>query len=58
MRSVTTPIVLMSAFADEAMRVEAEALGATALLKKPIDGTALLGAVRDAVTAKHPPTNT
>jgi CheY-like chemotaxis protein len=51
MRNLSTPIVLISAFADDAVRAEATALGAVALLKKPIDATQLLRAVHDALRA-------
>jgi len=48
---LTTPIILMTAFADAETRSEAEALGATALLDKPLD----LATLRAAVARALPP---
>jgi two-component system response regulator GlrR len=55
-RNVATPVVLISAHVDGALRVEAESLGVVALLSKPLDGPALLRAINQAlVIAASPP---
>ena len=48
-RGWTIPIVLMSAFGDDALRAKAAALGATAFLDKPIDLDRLSRVVEEAV---------
>ena len=48
-RGWTIPIVLMSAFGDDALRARAAALGATAFLDKPIDLDRLSRVVEEAV---------
>lgn len=40
-----TPLVLISAFADDRARARAEQAGITCFLKKPFNGSALLGCV-------------
>ncbi len=47
-RGATMPVVLMSAFGDPEMKREAEALGATAFLAKPLDFPALQSVLRGA----------
>jgi CheY-like chemotaxis protein len=46
----TTPVVLITAFGDDDMRAEARALGASAVLDKPIDPEKLREAVAQAAT--------
>jgi FixJ family two-component response regulator len=46
-----TPLVLISAFADDRARARAEQAGITCFLKKPFNGSALLGCVEVALAA-------
>jgi CheY-like chemotaxis protein len=48
-RDITTPVVLMTAYGSDDARNEAEALGAFAVLDKPLDWSALRTTVRQAV---------
>ncbi|HEX2675467.1 MAG TPA: response regulator, partial [Polyangiales bacterium] len=48
-RGWNTPVVLISAFADDATRRKADALGATAFLGKPIDMGELQSVISRAV---------
>jgi CheY-like chemotaxis protein len=48
-QGVSCPVLLMSAFADDATHAEALRLGARRLLDKPVDLDVLKDAVRDAV---------
>jgi FixJ family two-component response regulator len=46
-----TPLVLISAFADDRARARAEQAGITCFLKKPFNGSALLECVEVALAA-------
>lgn len=48
-RDIATPVVLMTAYGSETARIEASALGAFAVLDKPLDWEALRTTVRQAV---------
>jgi CheY-like chemotaxis protein len=48
-REIATPVVLMTAYGNEVARHEASALGAFAVLDKPLDWNALRTTVRQAV---------
>jgi CheY-like chemotaxis protein len=48
-REIATPVVLMTAYGSEDARIEASALGAFAVLDKPLDWDALRTTVRQAV---------
>jgi CheY-like chemotaxis protein len=48
----TTPVVLVTAFGDDDIRAEARALGAAALLDKPLDPEALRDAVAMAIASR------
>ncbi len=48
-----TPVILMTAFLDDATRAEAVRLGATAVLDKPFDMAALRKAVAEAIGARR-----
>jgi CheY-like chemotaxis protein len=48
-REIATPVVLMTAYGSETSRMEASALGAFAVLDKPLDWDALRTTVRQAV---------
>ena len=50
-RQIDTPIILMTAYGNPRSRADSEALGAFALLEKPIDWSKLRAAIRDAVIA-------
>lgn len=52
-RGWTIPIVLMSAFGDDALRAKAAALGATAFLDKPIDLERLSRVVEEAIAVSQ-----
>ena len=45
----STPVILMSAFADTTLRLEAHELGAAAVIAKPFDLEELMDSVRDAL---------
>jgi DNA-binding response OmpR family regulator len=47
--SLPTPIILLTGFADSALRARALGLGATAVLEKPIDLPVLRGIVNDCI---------
>ena len=44
------PVIFMTAFDDEAARVEAVSLGCVAYLRKPFSGDLLMNAIADATT--------
>jgi CheY-like chemotaxis protein len=48
-RNITTPVILMTAYGNDHARNDARALGAVALLDKPLDWKQLRAAVRRAV---------
>jgi len=48
-RGVSVPVIVITAFDDEAMRERACRSGASAYLRKPLDADVLLGAVQKAV---------
>lgn len=50
-----TPVILATAFADMATRIEAEALGVSELLEKPFGSQDLLRAIERASATLHPP---
>jgi serine protease Do len=54
-RASAPPVLLVTAFADEALRRRAAALGVTAILDKPIDPAQLLGRVEQALCAASAP---
>ncbi len=48
-RGVITPVILISAFADDKVRTEAREAGAHCFLKKPFDGEALIACLDKAL---------
>jgi DNA-binding response OmpR family regulator len=51
--SVEIPVILMTAFPDDAMRAEARLLGAAALFEKPLDVAALTTTLRAAMDRRR-----
>jgi two-component system, LuxR family, response regulator FixJ len=53
-RGDKTPVILITGRPDAAMRAQAEALGAVALLEKPVSFAALFGALNTATSSSRP----
>lgn len=48
-KGVATPVILMTAFADEATRTRAERAGVVCFLRKPFSGDSLIGCLNTAL---------